>query len=289
MKYEGNLYRPPSEAYSLIVQGTIGCSHNRCTFCSMYKDDKFRIRSVEEIIEDLNEGRKMWRKVKRIFIADGDALIIKTEDLKRILKEVKILFPECERVGVYGSPKSILSKSDEELKELKELGLGIVYLGVESGSSVILKRIKKGVTPDEMICAGQKIMNSGIKLSTTLISGLGGKELWKEHALESAKVINEINPDYLALLTLLIRQGTEMYDDVKSGEFELLTPEEILIETREFIKELDVENCIFRSNHASNYVGLAGTLNGDKEYLLAQIEEGLKINFTEEDEIFRRL
>lgn len=289
MKYEGDLYRPPSEAYSLIVQGTIGCSHNRCTFCSMYKDDKFRIKSVEEIIEDLNEGRKMWRKVKRIFIADGDALIIKTEDLKKILKKVNILFPECERVGVYGSPKSILSKSDEELKELKELGLGIVYLGVESGSSVILKRIKKGVTPDEMICAGQKVMNSGIKLSTTLISGLGGKELSEEHALESAKVINEINPDYLALLTLLIRQGTEMYDDVKSGEFELLTPEEVLIETREFIKELDVENCIFRSNHASNYVGLAGTLNEDKEYLLAQIEEGLKIKFTEEDELFRRL
>ena len=250
MKYEGDLYRPPSEAYSLIVQGTIGCSHNRCTFCSMYKDDKFRIKSVEEIIEDLNEGRKMWRKVKRIFIADGDALIIKTEDLKKILKKVNILFPECERVGVYGSPKSILSKSDEELKELKELGLGIVYLGVESGSSVILKRIKKGVTPDEMICAGQKVMNSGIKLSTTLISGLGGKELSEEHALESAKVINEINPDYLALLTLLIRQGTEMYDDVKSGEFELLTPEEVLIETREFIKELDVENCIFKIGRA---------------------------------------
>ncbi|MBW4827790.1 MAG: radical SAM protein [Clostridiaceae bacterium] len=289
MRYEGTVYRPPSEAYSLIVQATIGCSHNRCTFCSMYKDKKFRIRPLEEIIKDLMIGRQNYKNIKRIFIADGDGLIMKMDYLRKILRAIKELFPECERVGIYGSPRSILGKSKDELLELKDLGLGIIYLGVESGSDKILNKIKKGVTSTEMILAGERVVETGIKLSVTLISGIGGKELSQEHAIESARVMNEINPDYIGLLTLLVNEGTGLHDEIQNGEFQLLTPEEVLIETRQLVNRLEVDNCIFRSNHASNYVALGGTLKEDKDLILAQIDEGLKLEGLEEGEVFRRL
>lgn len=289
MRYEGTVYRPPSEAYSLIVQATIGCSHNRCTFCSMYKDKEFRIRPLEEIIKDLIIGRQSYKNIKRIFIADGDGLIMKMDYLRKILKAIKELYPECERVGIYGSPRSILGKSKDELLELKDLGLGIIYLGVESGSDKILNKIKKGVTSTEMVLAGKRVVETGIKLSVTLISGIGGKELSQDHAIESARVMNEINPDYIGLLTLLVNEGTELYDEVQSGKFQLLTPEEVLIETRQLVNRLEVDNCIFRSNHASNYIALGGTLKEDKDLILAQIDEGLKLEGLEEGEVFRRL
>lgn len=289
MKYEGTVYRPPSEAYSLIVQVTIGCSHNKCTFCSMYKDKKFRIRSLDEIFDDLYEGRNYYNKVKRIFLADGNALVLKTENLKKILLKIKELFPECERVGIYSAPKDILRKSVDELKQLKEYGLGIAYLGIESGSDTILNEIKKGVTSKEIIKAGKRIKESGIKLSTTLISGLGGRDKWQEHAKESAKVVNNINPDYLALLTLLVQEGTEIDEKIKKGEFKLLTPKEVLKETKVFIENLYVDNCIFRSNHASNYVTLGGTLKKDKENILSDIDKYLKMDFDYRDELFRSL
>lgn len=290
MRYEGSVYRPPSEAYSLIIQVTIGCSHNQCTFCSMYKDKRFRVRGLEEIIEDLYIARNHYDRIERIFLADGNALVLKTQDLKTILLKIRELFPECKRIGIYSSPKDILGKSMEELKELKEYGLSIAYLGVESGSDRILTRIKKGVTASEMMEAGKRIAASGIKLSITLISGLGGKALWREHAEESAKVINEINPDYLALLTLLVQKDTEIETEIHRGKLQLLSPMEVMLETQELIKNLRVKNCVFRSNHASNYIALGGTLLQDKDRLLREIEEILK---GDEDlyryEDFRRL
>lgn len=289
MRYEGSLYRPPSEAYSLIVQATIGCTHNKCTFCSMYKDKEFRVRSTDDIIEDFQIGRQVYKTVKKIFIADGDALAISTKELIKIFIFIKETFPECERVGIYGSPKAILSKSIEELKELKDLGLGIVYLGVESGSEKILKAINKGVTRGEMIEAGRKIVESGIVLSTTFISGIGGVIDSHEHAIETAKIINEIRPHYVGLLTLIVEKGTPLYEDVKDGKFHLLTPKEVLLETKEMVKDIDVEYCVFRSNHASNYVALKGTLSEDKELILSQIEEGLQISNLEDKDLFRRL
>ncbi|MCT4605612.1 MAG: B12-binding domain-containing radical SAM protein [Marinisporobacter sp.] len=289
MRYEGSVYRPPSEAYSLIIQATIGCSHNKCTFCSMYKDKQFRMRNIKEIIEDLEMARDYYKQVKRIFLADGNTLALKTEYLKTILLKIKELFPECERVGIYSAPKDILRKSVEELKELKDLGLGIAYLGAESGSDEILDRIQKGVTSEEMIQAGKKMVESGIPLSVTLISGLGGKEQWTQHARESARVINEINPQYLGLLTLLIQPGTKMYEEVQNGEFDLLSPEEVILETKELIKNLDVKNCVFRSNHASNYVALAGTLPRDQMNLLKQLDLTMENTYGIKDEMFRRL
>lgn len=289
MHYEGALYRPPSEARSIIIQATIGCAHNKCTFCSMYKDKKFRIRNLEDILADLHLARKQYKRVKRIFLADGNALIIKKEILKYILKEIKQLFPECERVGVYGAPKDILRKNVGDLKELNQLGLKIIYLGLESGSDKILNRIKKDVTPDEMVKAGNKVMDAGIKLSVTVISGLGGKKYWKEHALESAKVLNKINPDYLGLLTLLIQDNTDLNKEIKDNKFELLSPKEVLLETKTFIENLELTNCIFRSNHPSNYVSLVGNLSDDKNLLLEEINIALKENFDYKDELYRRL
>jgi len=255
----------------------------------MYKGKKFRIRSLEEIIEDLNEARRTYRQVKRIFLADGDALIIRTQDLIHILKSINEIFPECERVGIYGSPKSILNKSTDELRELNSLGLGIVYLGLESGSDEILEKINKGVTSKDMIQAGRKVVDSGIKLSVTLISGIGGKEYSKIHALESARVLNEMRPDYIGLLTLLLEEDVPLHREVQEGKFKLLTPKEVLEETRILVENLNLDNCVFRSNHASNYVVLRGTLMQDKELILKQIDEGIHISNLEYREIFRSL
>ncbi len=289
MLYEGSLYRPPSEAYSLIVQATIGCSHNKCTFCSMYKDKNFRIRNIEEILQDFKIGRERYKHVERIFIADGNALFMKTEDLSRILVYIKDNFPECERVGIYGSPKSILAKSPKELKILKDLGLGIIYLGIETGSEKILSLINKGVTRDEMIKAGKKVVDSGIKLSVTLIAGIGGKAYSKEHSIESAKILNEIQPDYIGLLTLIVEEASDLYKDIKNGNFTLLSPLESLEESKKLIEGLELKNTMFRSNHASNYVFLKGNLPEDKELILSQIEEGLQIVNLKERDKYRRL
>ena len=187
MRYEGTVYRPPSEAGSLIIQLTIGCARNTCTFCNMYKDKKFRIRPLEEVVEDLEMARSYYSriKVRRIFLADGDALIVKTEDLLYIIAKCKEIFPEVERISVYGAPKDILHKTPEELATLKAAGLDMVYMGLESGADEVLQAVKKGVTADEMIEAGKKVRAAGMILSMTVISGLGGKKLWREHALGS--------------------------------------------------------------------------------------------------------
>jgi len=289
MEYEGIVYRPPSEANSLIIQVTIGCSHNECTFCSMYKGKQFRIKDVSAIKNELKEYRKIHRYVKRIFLADGDAFILKTKDLVEILSEIRSLFPECERISSYATPQDILNKSDEDIDLLRRCGLTLLYMGVESGSDRILLEINKAVTAKDMIMAGQKAIKCGMQLSVTLIAGLGGVERSKEHALESAKVISEINPDYVGLLTLMIEKDTLIYDKVKSSEMVLLSPKEVMVETYEFIKNLNVSNCLFRSNHASNYLSLGGSLNRDKENILNQIEMHLEDENDFRDERYRAL
>jgi len=289
VRYEGVVYRPPSEAHSLIVQVTIGCSHNGCSFCGMYKEKKFRIRDLKDIIEDLEQAKLTYGIVKKVFLADGDALVLPNTKLKSILLKIRELFPECERVGIYGTPNDILRKSLDELRELKEFGIGIVYLGVESGSNEILKSINKGVTNQEMLMVGRKVKESGIKLSTTLISGIGGKAKISEHAIESAKLISAINPDYVGLLTLMLESGTPIYEDVQKGTFHILTPEEIMNETKEFLQHVEVTNCIFRSNHASNYMALSGTLPQDKNSLLEDIDLALKGQYKYKQEEYRRL
>ncbi|KHD38549.1 methyltransferase [Clostridium acetobutylicum] len=290
MVYEGIVYRPPSEAYSLIIQITVGCSHNRCSFCSMYKEKQFRIRSVEEIFEDLYEAREIYSRVNKIFLADGDALVIKKDILKKILLKIKELFPECKRIGIYAAPRDILNKSEEDLIELKSTGLSIVYMGIESGNDSILNEIHKGVTSKEIVEAGQKVKKSGIKLSVTLISGIGGKNKIKENAVESAKVINLINPDYIGILTLMVEKGTEIDKKVQKDEFELLSPKENMIEMKELIENINVkEQCVFRSNHASNYASIGGTLPYDKRKMLSIIDDILEGKYGYKAENLRRL
>lgn len=289
MRYEGRVFRPPSEAYSLIIQATIGCAHNQCTFCSMYKEKQFRKRNLEDVVDDLKEARRLYPQVDKIFLADGNALALSTEHLSALLNAIRSLFPECKRVSTYGSPLDILRKSESELMELKKLGLGLVYMGIESGSDAILSKINKGVTQAEMIEAGQKMRRSELPLSAMIISGLGGSKDWTEHAIESAKVVNAIAPAYLGLLTLLVEPETPLYDEVHNGTFKLLTPIEVLKETRLFIEHLTLENTLFRSNHASNYVSLSGILSEDQSNLCAQIDKALEKHFGIYHESIRRL
>ena len=288
-EYDYPLYRPPSEAYSLIIQATLGCSQNKCTFCSMYKSKKFTIKLLEQIKKEIDFFRIYVKKAERIFLADGDALIMPMKILKEIFIYINEKFPEAERISLYGSPKSILLKTPEELLELKNLGLGLIYLGIESGSDKILSSVKKGVSREEIITAGKKVKKVGIPLSVTAIAGLGGKENSIEHAVETASLISEINPDYFGVLTLMLEEGTELLEEYKKGNFIPLSSSEILEETKLMIKNINVkEKCIFRSNHASNYVSLKGTLPYEKENILKTIDSALENNEIK-SEFLRRL
>lgn len=289
MRYEGAVYRPPSEGRSLIVQATIGCSHNKCSFCNMYKAKQFRMRKIEDVIADLRWAREHYKYIEKIFIADGDALIIPREKLEIILDEIKTLFPECKRVTVYASPRSILLKTPEDLEVLRNKGLSMVYLGIESGDDDILIKVNKGATSKELIKAGRKIKVSGIKLSCTLINGLGGKENWENHAKNSAMVINEIDPDYLGLLTLMTPEDAPIYNVMKEGKLTLLNPQEVMLEIYEFVRRLELTNCVFRSNHASNYAPLAAVLGEEKQGLLEDIKSFLQGEESFKPEYFRGL
>jgi len=271
MPYDMPLYRPPSEADSLILQVTLGCSHNKCTFCSMYKTKKFRILSDREIEQHIKWALDYYPMAPRIFLADGNALAMDTIKLKELVKNLYNVFPNLQRVTTYAGPRDILEKNDQELQELRSAGITMLYLGVESGSSEVLKNINKGVTPQEMVEAGQKARRAGFQLSCTIILGLGGKELWQEHARKTAEVINQIQPEYLGALTLMVEDITPLAGHVKRGEFKLLQPIEIIEEQYELISNLDLAHCVFRSNHASNYLALKGVLNQDKEKLLQSL------------------
>ena len=290
MRYEGSVYRPPSEAYSLIIQVTIGCAHNKCTFCSMFKDKRFRVRNVSEVLEDLDSARQQYRRVNRIFLADGDALVLQNKDLLVILDYIRELFPECERVGIYGSPQDVLRKSKEELEELLAHGIGIVYIGAESGSDKVLKDIRKGATRAEIIESVKRIEASGIQASVTFISGLAGRAGWEDHAIQSGTMISEMEPSYVGLLTLMIERGTELYQDIREGRFQILPPVEVLRETELLLENTNVsKTCVFRSNHASNYVSLKGDLPRDKEEMLKLLKEAMGNTDMLKDERFRML
>lgn len=276
MRYEGRVFRPPSEAYSLIVQVTVGCSHNKCTFCDMYKEKRFHLRKLEDVLEDFNIARRQYRYIERVFLADGDALIRKTEDLAVILKHIRKIIPECRRVTSYGSPKSILTKSPEDLALLHSLGLEMIYLGLESGNEQVLKHINKGVTVEDIVRAGQMVKDAGMKLSVTAISGLGGTEMWKEHAIDTAKAFSRMKPDYIGLLTLMFEGDVPLRRECEEGKFHLLTAPQVAKETLLMLEHIDSEGSVFRSNHASNYLTLKGTLNRDREAMCEQIRTALE-------------
>ena len=279
MRYDSDLlYRPPGEWKSYLLQCTIGCSNNQCTFCGMYKEKKFRIRPTQEILEDIDMARAYYGPgLQRVFLMDGDAIIIKTEDLLRILRKLYDTFPALEKVTLYAGPRSTLSKTPEELKALHDAGLSRAYLGVESGSDAVLKFIHKGVNAQQMLQAGQRLVEAGIDLWVTIILGITGEGGdWREHILSTAQIINQMKPRHLSAMTFAPAKGTPLGDDVLAGRFKVYGPDHILEECRLLIQHLDVDPLHFTSNHASNYLPLKGSLPQDLEKFLSLIDQALE-------------
>ncbi len=290
MRYEGDIYRPPSEAYSLLVQVTIGCTHNGCTFCKMFKNKKFRVRPLEEVLEDLAWARQRYSRVERMFLCDGDALALSNRRLMPILEYIKENFPECQRVTIYGRANDVNKKTEEEMKELFDAGITMVYIGAESGSDKVLKEVNKGVTRQELIDAVRKIEDCGMQASVTFISGLAGKDGWEDHAIQTGTMITEMNPSYVGLLTLIVEPNVPMFDDIQSGKLRLLSPEEVMQETLLMLEHVHVDKtCVLRSNHASNYVSLRGDLPRDKEKMMNQLRAAMNNSDMFKNEMFRAL
>lgn len=273
---EGPVFRPPSEANSFIVRVTIGCSHNKCTYCNMYRTVGFRMRTMEEIIKQIERAKPYASHIRRIFLADGNALMLATDKLLSILDLLKRSFPKLQRVSSYAGPLDILRKTPAELDALYDAGLKLVYYGMESGDDETLAHVNKGVTAAQAIEAGQRITASDIKLSLMVILGLAGKSGSGRHAVNTALAVNAIRPNMLSALTLMMYRGSELLAEFERGEFELLPPVGIMTEMYNMIDGINLpteSHCLFRSNHISNYVTLGGTLPRDKAGLLSEIKE----------------
>lgn len=268
--------RPPSEANSLILQITYGCSHNKCTFCPTYLDKPFTVRDLSDIMKDIQDAGKIVPHTRRVFLADGNALVLKTDVLCNILDALSSTFPELGRVGIYANAGDILRKREADLKTLVSKKLGIIYLGLESGSDRVLERIRKGATAREIVDAVNKAQDAGFKASVIALLGLGGTSEWEEHAVATGRAVSAMNPRFFSVLTLMIVPGTVLHEQMKRGEFTLPEPLDMLRELRIMLEHTDVKKgCIFRTNHASNYLALEGTLPKDKDRLLTEIDRAI--------------
>jgi radical SAM superfamily enzyme YgiQ (UPF0313 family) len=275
LHYEGMVIRPPSEANSIILQVTVGCSHNKCSFCGTYKGERFRIKDEAIIDADIRYAAKNLPFLRRLFLADGDALIIPQAKLRWIFTRIREEMPWILRVGLYGNAKSILRKTPEELAELRDLGLGIAYLGLESGDSEVLKEIHKGVGPERMVEAGRKVRAAGLKLSVTVLLGIAGRERSLAHARATGEVLSAMDPNYVGALTLMILPDTELGQMERKGQFQLMNPPELLAELREMLRHTHLTQGLFLSNHASNYLPLKVKMPAGKEEALGLIDEAL--------------
>lgn len=278
MRYDSDLlYRPPGEWRSYLLQVTIGCTHNQCTFCAMYKDKKFRVRALDEVLEDIEMAKAYYGDLERVFLCDGDAIAIKTDDMLKILEKLYATFPSLNKVTTYAGPKSTLSKSVEELTALRKAGLSRAYLGVESGSDAVLSAVKKGVSAEQMLKAGQNLVAAGIDLWAIIIMGLTGQDgNWCEHILSTANMINDMKPRHLSAMTFAPAKNTPLGNDVLAGRFTVASPERILEECKLLIENLDVNPLHFTSNHASNYLPLKGTLPDERSHFVQLIEKAQK-------------
>ncbi|MBI5248671.1 MAG: radical SAM protein [Desulfomonile tiedjei] len=275
MRYIGAVYRPPSEAQSLIIQATLGCNHNKCTFCGSYRDKRFQIRSLEDIKEDLAEARHMG-PVERVFLADGDALCIPQKRLEDVMRAVNEALPSVERIGIYANAKNILRKSLEDLKALRALKLGILYLGVETGDPDLLVKICKGATYEQLVEAARRVKDAGITLSVTVLLGIGGINGGEKHASGTARILTDMDPDYVGALSVIVVPGTPLHEEYVKGEFSVPEPFDLINELRIMIAESSFSNCVFRSNHASNYLPVKATLPRDKDQILEAIDRVLR-------------
>lgn len=276
MRYEGDIYRPPGEWKSYLLQATVGCSNNTCTFCGMYRDKKFRVRPMADILEDISMAKAYYGDVRRVFLCDGDAIIMPTRDLITILDTLYDTFPSLEKVTTYAGPRSTLAKTPEELKRLREHGLARAYLGVETGSDDLLRQIKKGVGAQQMLEAGVRLREAGMDLWVMILLGLGGREGSEQHILDTAAMMNEMRPRHLSALTLTLCPGTELYADYRAGKFQPITPVDSLREARLLVEKLEVDPLHFTCDHASNYVPLKGSLPEDREDFLARLDRALE-------------
>jgi radical SAM superfamily enzyme YgiQ (UPF0313 family) len=272
MDYVGRIYRPPSEARSLLVQATIGCSHNGCTYCDMYSDKRFKPKALEQIEEDFLEAKRMGPVHSKAFLCDGDTLILPTKRLLTILEMARKHTPWIKRVGVYGDTRSVGRKSVEELRELKAAGLGIVYHGMESGDDEVLLAIDKGGTREEMIETARRLREAGIVHSVMVLLGVGGKKLSAQHARNTASVLTAMDPPFVGALTTTVVPGTKMHEAQLRGEFELPGKFRMIEELREIVAGSDFSDCRFSANHASNYVPIRSTLPQDKDALLEALD-----------------
>lgn len=275
MDYVGHVIRPPSEAYSMIIQVTVGCSHNMCTFCGTYKGQKFRVKDMKTIKRDIDEASRY--QFDRVFLADGDVLILPMETLLEIIGYIRKKNPDVERIGVYANTKAILKKTPAELAELRDAGIGILYQGIESGNREILRRIKKGAFPHRMKEAAAKVKESGILLSQTVLLGIGGVEMSREHAVDTGRLLGEMSPDFASALTVMLLPNTELYRDYQAGTFRLPDKFGLLEELKLIVENMDVKApCLFTSNHASNYLPLRAVLPEQKADILALLDRVLK-------------
>ena len=270
---EGPVFRPPSEARSFILRVSIGCSHNRCTYCNMYRSVAFRPCTVEEIQGQIDRAARARLPIRRVFLADGDALVLPTERLLAILAALRDALPKLQRVSAYAGPKNLLRKTPAELTALRDAGLKLVYYGLESGDEDVLCAVNKGVSAAEAVEAGQKVVAAGMKLSVMVILGLGGQLRTQQHALQTAAAVSAIRPHMLSALTLMLYRGSELLDEYEAGRFALLSPAQIMDELSRLLAAIELppeHHCLFRSNHISNYRAFAGTLPQDKARLLAE-------------------
>ena len=276
MHYEGYCIRPPSEAYSILLQVTLGCSHNKCTFCGSYKEKKFTIKDDEIILSDILFASKYMKRQDRVFLMDGDALIIPQKRLMWILDRIKEYLPWVRRVGAYANTKSIRMKSLEDLIELRENGLGILYLGVETGDDELRKKINKGSRSRTCIEMGRKVKEAGMKVSVTVLLGIAGRERSLEHARATGELLSAMDPNYVGALTVMLIPGTPLYEEYRKGEFQLPNEKELLIELREMIAHTHLSRGLFYSNHASNYLPVKAKLPKGKQEALDLIDAALR-------------
>ena len=275
MDYVGNMFRPPSEAQSLLLQVTVGCSWNRCTYCAMYhgEDQAFRVKPLETVLADLDEAASWPRQPRRLFLCDGDALILSTGKLMNILDAIRERLPSVRRVGVYGDTRSVLRKSVAELTQLREAGLGIVYHGVESGDDETLRLIDKGTTAAETIETAQRLRDAGIRHSVIVMQGIGGVARSREHAEATADLLTEMDPPYLGALTTTVIPGTPLHAEEAKGAFTLPDPWGMLAELEILIDRSRFTRCTFHANHASNYLPLRMNMPVDRDRALEMIRE----------------
>lgn len=276
MRYEGQVFRPPSEADAYILQATIGCSWNHCTYCDMYRDKTFRVRELEETLADIDAAKESFGgNVTKVFVADGDALVLDLDHWEAILGACRDAFPRLKRVSAYATAINVNDKSAEELRRLRELGLSLLYMGPETGDDVTFKRIAKGSNFEEHVEAARRAHDAGMKVSAIFLLGAGGVARTEEHAKASARLITEMDPEFVSALTLTVIPGTPIAKMQAQGKFTLPSVTRMLEELRTIVAEADPTDAVFRTNHASNYLPLAGRLPRDRERIVAVLDKAL--------------